>query len=84
MPVVESLGIKAFKNLMKNPSLYKLSSKLGRFVRWGKTMPNFGIAPLSSWQATRDFPAPNQKSFRDLWNEGLNTEAAPKLEVPND
>lgn len=84
MPTVETLGIKAFKNLMKNPALYKLSSKMGRFVKWGKTMPNFGIAPLSSWQATRDFPAPNQKSFRDLWNEGLNTEAAPKLEVGND
>ncbi len=84
MPAVETLGIKAFKNLMKNPALYKLSSKMGRFVKWGKTMPNFGIAPLSSWQATRDFPAPNQKSFRDLWNEGLNTEATPKLEVGND
>ncbi len=80
MPAVETLGIKAFKNLMKNPALYRLSSKMGRFVKWGKTMPNLGIAPLSSWQATRDFPAPNQKSFRDLWNEGLNTEAAPKLE----
>lgn len=82
MPTVETLGIKAFKNLMKNPALYKLSSKMGRFVKWGKTMPKLGIAPLSSWQATRDFPAPNQKSFRDLWNEGLNTEAAPKLEKP--
>jgi L-lactate dehydrogenase complex protein LldF len=82
MPAVETLGIKAFKNLMKNPALYRLSSKMGRFVNWGKTMPNFGIAPLSSWQATRDFPAPNQKAFRDLWNEGLNTEAAPKLEKP--
>ncbi len=84
MPAVETLGIKAFKNLMKNPALYRLSSKMGRFVNWGKTMPNFGIAPLSSWQSTRDFPAPNQKSFRDLWNEGLNTEAAPRLEVADD
>ena len=84
MPAVETIGIKAFKNLMKNPALYKLSSKMGRFVKWGKTMPNLGMPPLSSWQATRDFPAPNQKSFRDLWNEGLNTEAAPKLEVSND
>jgi L-lactate dehydrogenase complex protein LldF len=84
MPTAETIGIKAFKNLMKNPALYRLSSKMGRFVKWGKTMPNFGIAPLSSWQATRDFPAPNQKSFRDLWNEGLNTEASPKLEVGND
>jgi L-lactate dehydrogenase complex protein LldF len=82
MPTVETIGIKAFKNLMKNPALYRLSSKMGRFVKWGKTMPNFGIAPLSSWQASRDFPAPNQKSFRDLWNEGLNTEVAPKLEKP--
>ncbi len=82
MPAVEGIGIKAFKNLMKNPGLYRLSSKLGRFVRWGKTLPNFGIAPLSSWQASRDFPAPNPKSFRDLWNEGLNTEAATELEKP--
>lgn len=37
---------------------------------WMQRLPG----PLAGWTASRDFPAPAQQRFRDLWNQGLADE----------
>jgi L-lactate dehydrogenase complex protein LldF len=82
MPKVEAAGIGAFRFVMTNPNLYKFASQVARWVNWPENMPQWGLPVLSSWQASRDFPAPKAQSFRDVWKSGLNTETAPVRPEP--
>ncbi|MDB5385657.1 MAG: iron-sulfur cluster binding protein [Planctomycetaceae bacterium] len=59
---------------MKSPRWYgwatwMASRVLSRLARsgWMQRLPG----PLSGWTASRDFPTPPAKRFRDLWNEEL-------------
>jgi L-lactate dehydrogenase complex protein LldF len=83
MPKVEAAGIGAFKFVMTNPNLYKFASQAARWIKWPENMPQWGIPVLSSWQQARDFPAPKAQSFRDLWKNGLQSEAAPIRPEPS-
>ncbi len=65
---LEASAMKGFAWLMTHPAAYNTASGLVRIFPWADTMPKMPVAPLSSWQATRDFPAP-KKSFRDLWKD---------------
>jgi len=70
----EPLAFKGFENTMKNPALYKISGKAGRLAqkplkKEGSVRPLPG--PLSAWTDTRDLPPLAEKSFRDLWKEGI-------------
>jgi hypothetical protein len=67
---------------MTNPNLYKFASQAARWIKWPQNMPQWGIPVLSSWQQSRDFPAPKAQSFRDLWKNGLQSEAAPTRPEP--
>jgi L-lactate dehydrogenase complex protein LldF len=82
MPKVEAAGIGAFKFVMTNPNLYKFASQAARWIKWPENMPQWGIPVLSSWQQSRDFPAPKAQSFRDLWKNGLASEPAPTQPQP--
>ena len=59
---------------MKSPTLYNISTKVGRLAqkpleRNGSLRPIPG--PLSAWTDTRDLPPLAPKSFRELWKEGV-------------
>ena len=70
----ERLAFKGFENAMRSPALYKISGKAGRLAQRplkkdGSVRPLPG--PLSAWTDTRDLPPLAEKSFRDLWKEGI-------------
>jgi L-lactate dehydrogenase complex protein LldF len=70
----QSMAFKAFENTMKSPALYKISGKVGRaahklLLRGGsvKSLPT----PMSGWTDSRDFPPLAERSFHELWKEGI-------------
>jgi L-lactate dehydrogenase complex protein LldF len=70
----ERLAFKGFENTMKSPALYKISGKMGRVAQKplkkdGSVRPMPG--PLGAWTDTRELPPLAEKSFRDLWKEGI-------------
>ena len=70
----QSMAFKGFENTMKSPALYKISGKAGRvaqkpLLRNGSVRPIPG--PMSGWTNSRDLPPLAEKSFRELWKEGI-------------
>jgi L-lactate dehydrogenase complex protein LldF len=70
----ETLAFKGFENTMGNPALFKISGKVGRvaqrpLVRDDSVRPLPG--PLSAWTNSRELPPLAEKSFRELWKEGI-------------
>ena len=71
----QEIAFKGFENTMKRPALYKISTKAGRLaqkplLRDGSVRPLPG--PLSAWTDSRDLPPLAEKSFRELWREGIH------------
>ena len=65
-----ALGLWAW--LARHPTLYAFAAKLGvRYLNWlaegGDRIRVMGVAP--SWTAGRDFPAPEGRTFRELYSE---------------
>jgi L-lactate dehydrogenase complex protein LldF len=70
----QEIAFKGFESTMKRPALYNISSKAGRLaqkplLRDGSVRPLLG--PLSAWTDSRDLPPLAEKSFRELWKEGI-------------
>jgi L-lactate dehydrogenase complex protein LldF len=70
----ETLAFKGFENTMRNPALFKISGKLGRVAQ--KPLLRDGSArqlpgPMGAWTNTRDLPPLAERSFRELWKEGI-------------
>ncbi len=70
----QSLMFKGFEKTMKSPTAYKASTAAGRFAQKpltkdGSIKPLPG--PMSGWTNTRDLPPLAERSFRDLWKEGI-------------
>jgi L-lactate dehydrogenase complex protein LldF len=71
----ETLAMKGFENTMRSPALYKISGKAGRLAQKplprgdGSAQPLPG--PLGAWTSSRDLPRFAEKSFRELWKEGI-------------
>ncbi len=57
-------------------SATRILSRLAR-SGWMKRLPG----PLSGWTASRDFPAPSAKRFRDAWHAGLADEPVVPIAV---
>jgi L-lactate dehydrogenase complex protein LldF len=70
----ETLAFKGFENTMRSPALFKISGKVGRvaqkpLVRDDTVRPLPG--PLSAWTNSRELPPLAEKSFREIWKEGI-------------
>ena len=70
----QEIAFKGFESTMKRPMLYKISSRAGRvaqkpLARDGSVRPLPG--PLSAWTDSRELPPLAEKSFRELWKEGI-------------
>ena len=70
----ETLAFKGFENTMRSPALFKISGKVGRvaqkpLVRDDSVRPLPG--PLSAWTNSRELPPLAEKSFREIWKEGI-------------
>ena len=72
-PLTERLALKAWAWVAGRPWLYALGARLGvRYLNWlaggSKTIGVLGIAP--AWTDGRDFPAPQGRTFRELYAAG--------------
>ena len=70
----QSLMFKGFEKTMKSPAAYKASTAAGRLAqkplaKSGSIKPLPG--PMSGWTDTRELPPLAEKSFRELWKEGI-------------
>ena len=70
----QSIMFKGFEKTMKSPAAYKASAGFGKMaqkplVRDGSVKPLPG--PLGAWTDTRELPPLADKSFSQLWKEGL-------------
>jgi L-lactate dehydrogenase complex protein LldF len=68
----EELAYWAWKEVLRRPWLYRLTLHAARLVTrllaeddWLSRLPG----PAGGWTATRDFPAPALRSFRERWKE---------------
>ena len=71
-PAAERLGLKVWAFVAKRPALYRLATKIGvRSLRMmagkGKTISSLPFA--GGWTDYRDMPAPNGKTFRELYKQ---------------
>lgn len=72
-PLGERLALKVWAWVASQPKLYALGTRLGvRYLNWlaggGKTIGVLGVAP--GWTQGRDFPAPQGRTFRELYAAG--------------
>jgi L-lactate dehydrogenase complex protein LldF len=70
----QKIAFKGFENMMKSPVLYNISGKAGRvaqkpLLRDDSVRPVPG--PMSAWTNSRDLPPLAERSFRELWKEGI-------------
>lgn len=70
----QEIAFKGFETTMKSPTLYDISTKGGRIaqkplVRDGSVRSLPGA--LGGWTKSRDLPPLAEKSFREMWEEGL-------------
>src|SRR5918998_1014742 len=70
----ETLVFKGFGKTMRSPTLYKISGKAGRIARkpLAKSEALGPVpGPMGAWTQNRDLPQIAEKSFRELWKEGI-------------
>ncbi len=72
-PWSERLGLRLWGWVARHPALYALGTRIGvRYLNWlaGGTdrIPVLGVAP--GWTEGRDFPAPEGRTFRELYAAG--------------
>jgi L-lactate dehydrogenase complex protein LldF len=74
-PVAEKAGIGAFAFMAQHPTIWDVSTKIGRFGSKFLSKEGFmegnWIPVLKEWLRERDFQSPAKKSFRDMWKDGI-------------
>jgi L-lactate dehydrogenase complex protein LldF len=69
-PPVARSALKFWAFFAKRPILYRLGTSLaaGLLGRWGRGRGKIASLPLATgWTASRDFPAPEGRTFMSLW-----------------
>jgi L-lactate dehydrogenase complex protein LldF len=71
-PAIQRYGLKLWAFFARRPSLYRLTSKAAhramRLMAAGRGhMPFLPLA--GGWTAHRDFPAPERRTFQEMWKE---------------
>jgi L-lactate dehydrogenase complex protein LldF len=69
-PLTERLALKAWAWVAKRPALYAAGARLAvRYLKWlaGSSDRIRVLAAAPEWTAGRDFPAPQGKTFRELY-----------------
>ena len=70
----QQIAFKGFEQTMKRPALYNISGKVGRIAQkpllQNESAPSLP-GPLKGWTEHRDLPPLAEKSFRELWKEGI-------------
>ena len=71
-PATQRYGLKFWAFLATRPSLYRLASRAAhramRFMALGRG--RIAFLPLArGWTAHRDFPAPERRTFQEMWKE---------------
>jgi L-lactate dehydrogenase complex protein LldF len=68
----ERFGYRLWREILQRPLLYQLALRFARLALrlrsnggWLKKLPG----PGRNWTASRDFPAPAPRSFREMWRE---------------
>ena len=77
-PWTERLALTAWAWVARYPTLYALATKVGvRYLNWladgSDRIKVLGIAP--GWTAGRDFPAPQGRTFRELYKQRQESKA---------
>jgi L-lactate dehydrogenase complex protein LldF len=65
-------GLKFWAFFAKRPKLYQFGTRIAARVlrNWGDGSGRLSSVPLASgWTVYRDFPAPQGKTFQELWKE---------------
>ena len=70
----ETLMFRGFEGAMRRPAAYKMGSRVGRLAQRpvgsdGSIGPLPG--PTGAWTDSRDLPQLAERSFRELWKEGI-------------
>ena len=68
-PAGERFGMRTYAGFAERPRAFSTAAGALRWTPWravGKALP-----VLSGWLQEREAPRPSPKSFRDLWNEGI-------------
>src|SRR5947209_12471592 len=66
----ERMAYKGWTRVLRRPWLYRLATHVARLILrpgpqgWLRRLPG----PASGWTASRDFPAPAARSFRERWH----------------
>lgn len=84
--IKERTGFKLLTWGMQNPALYKSGVKIARRYINKRSQDGYVTklsGPMSGWFSCRDFPQIPEKSFRQLWQEGLQKEAAELASLSN-
>ncbi len=84
-PLPQRAGIGVWAWFARRPELYRLASRLGIGVlgRLGRKAGKFRSLPLASgWTEGRDLPAPEGRTFHDLWQERRGRRGPPKSGDP--
>ncbi|MGE0717052.1 MAG: LutB/LldF family L-lactate oxidation iron-sulfur protein [Alphaproteobacteria bacterium] len=71
-PAAQRWGLGLWAWLAARPALYGLAARLGAGLlgRFGRRRGRFASLPLAGgWTGVRDMPAPEGRTFRDLWAE---------------
>ena len=71
-PLPARTGLKLWANLARRPALYQIATRLQAKAMHlvGKRKGRFSWLPLAGgWTRHRDFPAPEGKTFQQLWAE---------------
>ena len=70
----ETLMFRGFEGAMRRPAAYKMGGRVGRLAQRpvgsdGSIGPLPG--PTGAWTDSRDLPQLAERSFRELWKEGI-------------